>query len=182
MKRWAIVALVAAVAALFSGCEFTNSPLLVEGAFVNSAFRVDQDGLPANTPFGTVATVHLNDVLQNVNNVADSIKIYNISVTIDSVTGATATSTPISGIASIDGNPLFSLNNVALSALHTEHSIFDPSIAGCTFNAIGVQYLVHSLRQNPPPNVTVAVLGSSSASALHFTLHVKIYTQIYTSP
>jgi len=180
MKRWGY--LVLAAAAVLSGCEFTNSPLLVEGAFVNSAFRVDQEGLPANTPFGTATTVRLNDVLANVNDVADSIKIYNITVTIDSITGSTSSSTPISGAASIDGNPLFTLNNVALSALHTEHSIFDPSVAGCTFNATGVQYLVHSLRQTPPPNVIVAVLGSSAANALHFTLHVKIYTQIYTTP
>ena len=182
MKRLEMMLLAAALVAGISGCEFTNSPLLVEGAFVNSAFRVDQEGLPPNTPFGIAATVRLSDVLKDVNNIADSIKIYNISVMIDSVTGTTSASTPISGTASIDGHALFSMANVPLSSLHNEQSIFDPSVAGFTFNSTGVQYLVQSLRQKPPPNVTVAVLGNSSASTFHFTLHVKIYTQIYTTP
>lgn len=170
------------LAAAFAGCEFTNSPLLVEGAFVNATFRVDQENLPPNTPVGTAATVRLGDLFASVNDIADSVKIYNITVTVDSVTGATSPSTPLTGTASIDGNALFSLTAVPLSALGREHSIFDPSVAGCAFSASGVQYLMQSLRQNPPPNVTVAILASSSAPALHFTMRVKIYTQVYTTP
>lgn len=174
---------VAAVAMLFLvGCEFTNSPLLVEGAFVNAAFRVDQEGLPANTPFGTASVVRLSDLLADVSEVADSIKIYNITVTIDSITGSTSSASPISGSASIDGRTFFSLSNVPMSALGQEHSIFDASVPGCTFGAAGVQYLIQSLRQHPPPDVVVSVLGSSGATALHFTMRVKFYTQIYTTP
>ena len=182
MKRYGHMILVAALAAVVSGCEFTNAPLMIEGAFVNAAFRVDQQGLPSNTQFGTAARVQLSDLMANVDAVADSIKIFNITVTIDSVTGATSSTTAISGSTSIDGNELFSLSNVAISELHQEHSIFDPSVPGCTFNSSGVHYLVGLLRQTPPPDVTVAVLGSAASSSLHFTFHLKIYTQIYTSP
>jgi hypothetical protein len=169
-------------AALLAGCEFTNSPLLVEGAFVNATFRVDQDGLPANTPVGTAATVHLRDVLEDAGGTADSVKIYNITVAIDSVTGSTPPATPLSGSASIDGRALFSLSGVPLAALAAERSIFDTSVPGFAFNASGVHYLVQSLRQDPPPSVTVAVVASSSSPALHFTMRVKIYTQVYTTP
>ena len=174
--------LIVALLSTMAGCEFTNSPLLVEGAFVNASFRVDQEGLPANTPFGTAAMLRLTDVLDNVSAAADSIKIYNITVMIDSTAGSAPAATPISGLASIDGITLFSLDNVPLSSLGREHSIFDASVPGCSFNASGVLHLVQSLRQNPPPDVSVAVIGSSSAAALHFTLHVKIYTQVYTTP
>ena len=174
--------LMVAVLALLAGCEFSNNPLLVSGAFVNGAFRVDQEGLPPNTPFGAAASMNLNDVFENISTVADSVKIYNITVTIDSVTGATSPSTTISGSTSIDGHTLFTLANVQLSALHKEHSIFDTSVPGCDFNSSGVQYLVGSLRQSPPPNVTLTVFGNSPSTALHFTFHVKIYTQIYTTP
>ena len=164
------------------GCEFTNNPLLVEGAFVNAAFRVDQEGLPPNSPFGASTTMRLGDVLEDISDVADSVKIYNISITVDSVTGSTSPASTISGSASIDGHSLFTLSNVPLSALSPEHSIFDTSVPGCGFSSAGVQYLVQALRQNPPPTVTVTVFGNSSSTALHFSLRLKVYTQIYTTP
>jgi hypothetical protein len=179
MKRLAIIL---ALAALVSGCELSNNPLLVSGAFVNATFRVDQEGLPPNTPVGSATSVRLADVLADASEIADSVKIYNITVTIDSVTGATSASSPLSATAGIDGRELFRLTDVPLSALGREHSIFDTTVTGCTFTASGVQYLVQALRQSPPPTVTVGVLAHSSSSALHFTLRVKIYTQVYTTP
>jgi hypothetical protein len=179
MKHFAAALLIGAA---FAGCEFTNSPILVEGAFVNATFRVDQENIPANTPVGAATTVRLGDLLQSVSDVADSVKIYNITVMIDSVTGPTPAATPLSGTASIDGQPLFTLAGVPLSALGREHSIFDASVQGFTFNADGVAYLIRSLRQSPPPTVTAAVVATSSAPALHFTMTVKIYTQVYTKP
>jgi hypothetical protein len=167
---------------LSGGCEFANNPLLVDGAFVNAAFRVDQEGLPANFPFGISSTVHLNDILDNVDGIADSIKIYNITVKIDSVTGSTPPTAAISSTTRLDGNTLFSINNVLLSNLSTERSIFDNSLPGFSFSSSGVQYLISKLRENPPPDVNVAVSGSSNSSSLHFTLKVKFYTQVYTSP
>lgn len=185
MGRTAIVlvlVLAAILAAILAGCEFSNNPILVEGAFVHATFRVDQDGLPAGTPIAATTTVRLADVLDGASASADSVKIYNITVMVDSVTGATSPDAPLTGSALIDGNTLFSLSDVPISALGKEHSIFDATVPGFSFTNAGVQYLVQALRQDPPPTVTVGVVTRSSSSALHFTLRVKIYTQVYTSP
>lgn len=112
----------------------------------------------------------------------DSVKIFNLTLQIDSLTNGTTPATTITGIALIDTDTLFTVNNVALSAFSSERSIFDNSLTGFSYKASGVNRLISVLHQNPLPTVTVSVGGVASSSNLHFTTKLKFYTQVFTTP
>jgi len=160
-----------------AGCELSTNPLLFEGPPITAKFRVDLTG----TAFGDAATINLQDAVGGISDV-DSVKVFNITLQIDSLTNGTSPATTISGTATLDGVTLFTITNVALSAFSSERSIFDNSLAGFSYNAAGVSHLLSVLRQRPLPTVTLAVGGTASAPTLHFTTKIKLYSQVFTSP
>lgn len=171
---------------LIVGCDVGVNPLLFDGSPLSAKFRVDES---SKSSFDDSTTINVAEVLSSVDKDIDSIKVFNITLQIDSLTDGTQGTTKLSGTAMIDGHILFTILDpgVELSAFASERSIFDETISGGPiFRADGVAHLIsrlHSLHSSSPPaSVTVRVSGSASSSTLHFTVKLKLYTQIYTTP
>lgn len=172
----------------FIGCDVGVNPLLFDGSPLSAKFRIDAAG----SSYGGSVTDSLHTILEDIEKNVDSIKVFNITLLIDSTSGTPAGNT-ISGIGGFSigsgaptGDTLLTLNNVSLSAFSSERSIFDPTLvaAGVIYNTAGITHL-NAILKDPntwPATITVGVLGSSSMSGLHFTAKVKIYTQVFTTP
>ncbi|MBI4546360.1 MAG: hypothetical protein HY707_00145 [Ignavibacteriae bacterium] len=163
---------------LLSACEFGIYPLLFDGVPVIVKYRIDE----TSTSYSGSSTVNLQNIPEEIEEEIDSIKVFNITLKIDSTAG-TNPSTTVSGSASIDSRTIFTFTNVPLSTFSTERSIFDTALSGVSFIPDGVAYLIGLLNQRPlPATVTFAVSGSASSSPLRFTICIKLYTQVFTSP
>ena len=126
----------------------------------------------------------MNDIFDAIGNDIDSIKLFNITVMIDSA-DATPSGTTVSGSAAAGGNTVVTLTNVDVTTLSSEKSIFDTGFTGFTLNPAGVNALVTLIADafqhrdvNHP--VKFAASGTASNSPLKFDLHVKVYTQVFT--
>jgi hypothetical protein len=169
---------------LIAGCDVGVNPLLLDGSPLSAKFRVEGT---TGTSFDRSDTLQIADVLSSIDKSVDSIKVFNITLQIDSLTDGTNDTTKVSGSATVDGNPLFTLSNVPFSAFASERSIFDNTIPGSPiFNPSGVTHLVnllHALKSDTPPtSVAIRTFGNVSGSNLHFTIKLKLYTQVYTTP
>jgi hypothetical protein len=135
--------------------------------------------------FGDSLTVNLGDVLSGIDKEVDSIKLFNITLLIDSTTG-TAPGTKLSGLFLLRNNnqsydTLFVMNNMPLPTFAEEQSVFDPKLtsAGFTYNPTFVNIMHGLLQQNPQPMIHLALGGIGSSTPLHFNAHLKIYTQVF---
>jgi hypothetical protein len=164
---------------LFGGCDVGINPLIFDGTV--AAISIPIETPSGVTTYNEVSTVNLGIVLSAVDEVVDSVTFYNLTLKIDDL-GSTPATTALSGTIAIQGTTLLQLNGVQLSAFSSERSIFDPSLQGVTVSQAGIDLFKNLLAQNPPPTVSIAVNGSATNSPLKFTMHTKIYTQIYTSP
>lgn len=172
-----------AIAAIsLTGCELGTNPLLFDGSPVTADVVINTTG----TSYSGSRTIAPGDVLSSISINVDSVSVINVTLLIDNLGPSTPDSTRISGTGTIDGNTLLTLTNVKLSTFSTEKSIFDPALsaAGVAYGAAGVAYLNNMLKHpnSLPATVTVAVSGTSSQPNLKFTAHVKLYTQVFTTP
>ncbi len=185
MKAYYVVAALLLVAGtLITGCDVGTNPLLFDGSPLTAKLRVESS---VGTAFDESASIKVADVLSSVDKAVDSVKVFNITLKIDSLTDGTMDTTKVSGTGQVDGHLLFTINNVPLSAFASERSIFDSTIpGGPIFDADGVSHLLDLLHQlqagTPPASITVRASGSASSSTLHFNVKVSLYTQIYTTP
>ena len=168
---------------LGSSCDVGLYPLLFDGAPLTATFRLDQ---PTFTSFDVSQTVDLQEIRSGLDKNIDSIKVFNISLQIDSTAG-TNSATTLTGAVLIDGDSLIAVNGVPISEFATERSIFDATITGGrVFKNAGVATLIALLRtlsqSSGPLTATVRASGAASASPLHFTIKLKLYTQVFTPP
>lgn len=162
-----------------TGCELGINPLLFDGRPITAEYRVDSrigrlDGSQ---------TINPQELLSGIENSVDSVKIINVTLQIDSITDGTDPATTFSGSGSVDNIVLLTVSGAKLSDFSTERSIFSGSLAGLTYSAAGVSHIISMLHQSPlPTSALLAVSGTASTSNLHFTLRLKLYTQVYTRP
>ena len=181
MKRNLVVTLAALGVGilLLAGCDIGINPLLCDGTVTGADFRIDVSG----SSYDEILSVNLQSILEDIEDEIDSIKVYNITLKVDSITAPTTDSTKISGAGLIDNDTLVVLTDVPLSVFGKEQSIFDGTLDGVRFHQDGVSHLLEDvLPHRPLPSIQVHLLGSSSSADLHFTLHVKLYTQVFTTP
>ncbi|MBI1805540.1 MAG: hypothetical protein HYR76_00650 [Ignavibacteria bacterium] len=180
-KALTILPFITLIGIFIIGCELGVNPLLFDGSPVSVKFRIDETG----TAYAKIDTLHLNGIRASFDKHIDSIKVFNITLLIDSTAG-TDTSTTISGTAVIDGHILLTLTHVRLSTFSSERSIFDTTMAsaGFSFNSDGVSYLLDLMSdlENLPSYVVVNISGTAPPGPLHFCIRLKLYTQLYTTP
>jgi hypothetical protein len=176
------VATVVSLVLLMAGCDVGTNPLIFDGTPAEATFEITSVG----SVFPPITyIVDLQSVLSDINDYVDSIKVYNISMKIENLGGTNST---ISGNLTINkvGDPTIhqfvSLNGTPISAFATEKSIFDPSLAasGFTYSPTVVPLLNGFLKDNPKPTVDVVASGTSTAG--HYIIHVKVYSQVFTTP
>jgi hypothetical protein len=178
-KIYTLCVTIVAMVLLFGGCDVGINPLIFDGTVAALSIRIETQAGEAS--YNVVSAVNLGIILDAVEEVVDSVTFYNLTLKVDNLVGTPAT-TALTGTVALQGTTLLQLNGVQLSAFSSERSIFDPSLQGVTVNLAGINLLKNLLAQNPLPVISVALNGSASNSPLNFTVHTKIYTQIYTTP
>jgi hypothetical protein len=163
-------------------CDIGINPLLFDGPPVTGTFRVDA-AVPA---YATIQAVDLRDVFAGLDKEVDSIKVYNVTLQIDSTAG-TNPSTTITGSVLIDGDSLLSVSGASIAEFATERSIFDATLTGGPiYVQSGVDHLIELLKEykSSPGDllVTVVASGTASTSNLHFTMKLRVYTQLFLPP
>ncbi len=163
---------------LMAGCDIGINPLIFDGSPVEASFEVNS--LISTFP-PIVYSVNLGDVLSDIDDEVDSIKVYNITLLIENL-GTTNPS--VTGDITVNGNTLLSMNNTPISVFVSEHSIFDASLQaqGFNYSSTIVPTINGYLKQDPKPTVNVVASGSAAPAPLHFKIHVKVYTQVFTRP
>jgi hypothetical protein len=162
---------------LLPGCEIGTNPLIVDGSPLTATLRVDGN---ANM-YGTTETVNLEDVLAGIDKDVDSIKIFNITLLIDSTAGTPAGTTLTGGIG-VNTDTLVLMMGTPITAFSSERTIFDPTLknAGFSYNN-GVVTILHGfLQQNPRPTITLLFGAITNKTPIHFTFHFRLYTQVFT--
>ena len=175
----------AACLAFIVGCDIGVNPLLFDGAPVDVTFDVNTTG----NAYSGLTTVDLSEVFEKIGNEIDSVKIFNITVQVET-TEVTPGTTILNGFASAGGNTIITLHDLPLSSVKTERSIFDTTITGFELNTAGVQSLVDAIRaasedrgNSHPIDFAVAGTASNSpGSPLQMKVHFKVYTQVFTEP
>jgi len=176
MKMKLLLVAVLAAASAFAGCDLGINPLIFDAPAATAKFRVDETVASA---FDNSTMVDLEEVRTTIDADIDCVKVFNITLQIDSTAG-TSPATTITGSALIDGSTLLTLNGSAISQFASERSIFDTTLAGGPiYNSAGVQHLINVLRQRPLPAVTVRAFGSANSLPLHCTIKLRVYTQIF---
>jgi hypothetical protein len=163
-------------------CDLGINPLLFDGPPLTGTLRVDAVG----SVFATVEAVDLGGLASEVDKGIDSIKVYNITLQIDSTAG-TNPATTFSGSALIDGDSLINVVGLPLSAFASERSIFDATVTGGPiFVQAGVSRLIAILKSygesHTLPVVTIVASGTASTTSLHFTIKLRLYTQLFLPP
>ena len=167
---------------LMAGCDVGTNPLIFDGTPAEATFEVTSVG-SVFPPIGYI--VDLQTMLSDINDYVDSIKVYNISMRIENLGGTNST---ISGNITMNKvgdatiHQVVSMNGTPISAFATEKSIFDPGLAvsGFTYSPTIVPILNGFLKDNPKPTVDVVASGTSTAG--HYIIHVKVYSQVFTTP
>jgi hypothetical protein len=165
---------------LWYGCDVGINPLLFDGSPLQRDFTINTDG----TSFADTGTIDLNTAIKNISKDIDSIRVFNITVRLEN-TGSTPAGAIFNGTASFEGTPFATMTNVSLSTLSTERSIFNTT--GLAFNSAGMSALTAALVDavnNPdtPHSRTFNVTASSSVGPVQLTIHLKVYTQVFTTP
>ncbi len=162
---------------LNAGCEIGTNPVVLDGAPITASLRVD---VPNNVLYDSLP-VNLGDAMSGIDNEVDSIRIYNVTLLIDS-TGTSDSGIIARGGFKLNNDTVLTLVDNPLSAFATERSIFDPRLKnlGFTYDPTMILKLQQYLRQKPQPVVQIA-FGILSTSPIHFTAHLKIYTQVFAT-
>ena len=170
-----VMGVVLALSLLAAGCDVGTNPVILDGVPVSASMRIDGFG----TIFTASVGVPLQPMMESVDEVVDSVNLYNLTLLFDS--NNTPTGTTLTASITINGNSFIQFNGVKITEFASERSIFDPTLPNTSVNPAGMAALRNALRKNPPQDVMIATSGSASSTP-HFTAHVKIYTQLYTSP
>ncbi len=172
----AIAVGIALLAGLLNGCEIGTNPVVLDGAPAAQTLRVDN----STSFFAGTGMVDLSDAFAGVDQEIDSVRVFNVTLKIDSTAG-TAAGTALDGLLLMNADTLFRLNGTPLSAFSAERTIFDPTLShvGFTYSASTVLKLQHYLQQRPQPTVTLSFGGIASSTPVHFSAHFKIYTQFF---
>lgn len=162
-----------------AGCDVGINALLFDGSPLTASLRIDS---PITTIPPQVETVNMNEVLEAIDEIVDSIDVFNITLIIDSTENNAAT--VLNGTSSINGIPLVTMSNVSIAEFAAERSIFKkPLMAGLTVTPEGIRELRRALNNRSlTPEAVFTFSGSANSSPIHCTIRVKIYTQVYTSP
>ena len=177
-SKMLLLASLGAITVLMMGCELGINPIIFDGTPVEATFEVNS--LVSTFP-PLAYSVNLQDVLSEIDEAVDSIKAYNITLLIDETGGSNPS---VTGDITVNGNTLLSMNGTPISAFATERSIFDSKLQalGVNYSSSIVPIINGYLQQDPKPTVTVVTSGSASPVPLHFTIHVKLYSQVFSKP
>jgi hypothetical protein len=180
-KQFFILLAVVVLMMVGPGCDVGVNPLLFDGTPAQAVFYVNTSG----TSYSGSKDVNLNDIFDAIGDQIDSVKVFNITIQVDS-TGSTPSGTTISGSGKVDGNNLVTMTSVDIATLAGEQSIFDTGFTGFTLGAAGVDALVSAVGtafadRTVDHFVNFSVSGTSSGSPLQMKIIVRVYTQVYTS-
>ena len=158
-----------------TGCEVGINPLLFDGAPVVATWEFDQSG----TSYTGSTIKDLVEILKDIKNSADSVKVFNITIQVEN-TGSTPAGTTVSGTATFNSTTVITLSGISLDSLAAERSIFLP-LTGLSSNPAGVTELATAIL-HPTGTVTFGVSGTTSWSPLQIRITLRLYTQVYTHP
>lgn len=183
MKRYFAGLVLAALVVLLWGCDIGVNPLLFDGAKLHANYHV-QSSTTSFSASETIDSAQIADVVSEVDKQIDSVKVYNITIKVDS-TGGTNPATTVSGSLLVNGHTFLTLTNVPISTFSTEISVLDPSVAsaGVSINRPGLEFIVNQFKnkESLPTSLTLVATGSTSHSPVDFWIHLTIYTQIFTA-
>ena len=177
-SRTAFIIGIVSVCVLLGGCDVGINPLIFDGTPVEATFEINS---LASTFPPVVYSVNLQDVLSQIDDAVDSIKVYNITLHVEN----SGTNSPsVTGDITLNGAMFVSLNGTPISAFAHERSIFDAGLQGqgFTYSPTIVPTINGYLREEPKPTLTVVASGSANQSPLNFTIRVKLYTQVFLKP
>jgi hypothetical protein len=162
------------------GCDVGTNPIILDGTPAEATIVVNS----ASSIILASYSVNLQDVLSGISKQVDSIKAYNITLQIDDAGGNNPALTGnITLTSGLNSDSVLALNGTSISAFASERSIFDPKLSsfGFTFSSTIISKINQYLQQDPKPTVTVTIRGNASTSPLNFTIHLRLYTQVYTN-
>ncbi len=169
---------------LIAGCEMSTNPLIFDGSVTSGEVAINTN---TNTFLG-IDSLDLHAIVAKVSQSVDSVKLFNLTIAIDSLGSSTPASTRITGAITVDDvnvlpyhYNIVTLTGVPLSEFASERSIFDTTISGFSFNESGSEFLIDALAQSPPPVLYVNVQGSADHNPVQFRLRFKVYAQVYTA-
>ena len=174
-----LIAIAAGIMILLPGCEIGTNPVILDGSPITADLRLDA----SSNILADSLTVNLADALAGIDKEVDSIHIFNITLLIDSVNTGGSNTIALGGLK-LNNDTVLTLVNTPFSAFSTERSIFDPKLknAGFSYDSTVVLTLQQDLRQKPQPSVHIAFgIFSLPPSQLHFTVHLKLYTQVFAT-
>ena len=181
MKRLSalpITVLMVVALMMLGGCDVGVNPLIFDGTPVKAVISVETN----ETSFDHSSVINLNTVLQDIDDVVDSISVFNITMQVANRVSPAA-NTAFSGSILINNVQLISVNNLTLADFAQERSVFDQGLGNnVTVNPAGLQMLQGVLAQSPMPTVGVRATGQAGSGPLDFDLVVALYTQVYTTP
>jgi hypothetical protein len=178
MKHFGLYGIIIIIAIILGGCDASVNPLVFDGAPLRAIIEVDEE----SSSYQGSEQVNLGAVLSGVDELVDSITVYNITLRIDPLAGTPA-NLSISGSIQLDNNTLFSLSNLPVSEFQSERSIFDNALTQyVTVSSGGVAYLQSLLAQSPLPSITFAVWGQASGTPVRLRFTATVYTQVFTEP
>lgn len=175
-----LLTIVAGVMVLLTGCEIGTNPVILDGSPVTADLRVDA----SSNILADSLTVNLGDALAGIDKEVDSIRVFNITLLIDSVDTMGGSNIISLGGLKLENDTVLTLVNTPFSAFATERTIFDPKLKnfGFTYDSTLALTLQQYLRQKPQPVVHIAFgIFSLPPSQLHFTVHLKLYTQVFAT-
>jgi hypothetical protein len=168
-----------------SGCELTSLPIIIDGSAVADTLRVDIDPPIPPALLGSVSA-NLGALLTDLD-LADSIRLYDLSIQF--VNNTTDPAAALTGMllmqrsGSAQRDTLVVLNGARIADFSVERSIFSQAVAGYQYNPRGVGALAQLLRgPQPLPFVTFTIQALADKPSLHFTMRLKVYAQVFTSP
>jgi hypothetical protein len=173
-----ITVLMVVVLMMLGGCDVGVNPLIFDGTPVKAVINVETN----ETSFDHSSVINLNTVLQDIDDVVDSISVFNITMQVANRVSPAA-NTVFSGAILINNVQLISVNNLTLADFAQERSVFDQDLGtNVTVNPAGLQMLQGMLTQSPMPTIGVRATGQAGSGPLDFDLVVALYTQVYTTP
>lgn len=181
-KTHVMMAAIATAALCFclAGCDVGINPLLFDGGTIHATYNINESG----THYSGSTTVELNDIVSEIDESADSVKVFNITVQINP--DSTPAGTTVLGAAMFGADTVVRITNVKVSDLAAEQSIF-ASFPGITLKSSGVAALVAAINNamadpgNSHP-ATFSVDLTASSGPVVCTAHVRVYTQVFTKP
>jgi hypothetical protein len=162
---------------LRNGCDIAINPLLFNGSPITAEFVIDEQV----TTYNETDQIRLSNILSSISEKVDSIKVFNVTLRIEPMTGTPANLT-VSGSLSIDNQGMVVLSNLPVSMYQNEQSIFDFGVTQyLTVDPGMIAFLNSLLAQSTLPAVTVNVSGQASETPVRLRIFITLYTQVYTS-